>query len=344
MFDVKASHFREPATYEDCARLFSAAVNNVIIEISRHCNRQCNYCPVAATDRVSSSEALPEKQYESIIRDLSSIDYRQSICLNLYNEPSSDRALLLKRISYCRELLPDARIYFSTNGDYLTDDYLAAMVQAGLSELYVTLHLAKGEVYTDASAISRFTEFSARLGKPVKVHTASTNHTIQGSLKLHGLPITVFSTNYMSYGSDRAGSVASITNSGFKRISPCARPFQDVTISYNGTIFPCCQMSADNPEHSSQYAIGNISDFDSIFHAYASSAMASWRRDLLRESPKKTPCESCTEGCYQLSQEERQQRDVLYEAFIGPISPEAVLTRPKPLRHQIRNLFNPKFF
>ncbi len=344
MLDVKASHFQEPASHEECATLFSASVNNVIIEISRHCNRQCDYCPVAATDRASSSEILPEKQYESIIRDLSTINYNQSICLNLYNEPSSDRALLLKRIRFCREVLPDARIYFSSNGDYLTEDYLAAMVQAGLSELYVTLHLAKAEAYSDASAISRFAEFSARLGKPVKVHTASPNHTIQGSLKLHGLPITVFSTNYMSYGSDRAGSVASITNSAFKRISPCNRPFQDVTISYNGTIFPCCQMFSDNPEHSLKYAIGNISDYESIFHAYASSAMAAWRRDLLRESPKVTPCESCTEGCYQLSQDEREQRNVLYEAFVGPISPNTTVTRSKRLRHRIQTLFNTKFF
>lgn len=344
MLDVQTSHFQAPASYEDCAELFSASVNNVIIEISRHCNRLCDYCPVAASDRASSAEVFPEEQYECLIRDLSRINYKHSICLNLYNEPSSDRPLLLKRIRFCREALPNARIYFSSNGDFLTEDYIAAMVQAGLTELYVTLHLAKGEPYSDASAISRFTEFSARLGKPVKVHIASPHHTIQGSVKLHGLPITVFSTNYMSYGSDRAGSVASITNSEFKRTSPCNRPFQDFTISYNGTIFPCCQMFSDNPEHCLQYAIGNISDYESIFHAYASSAMASWRRDLLRESPKVIPCESCTEGCYQVSQEERERRDALYEAFVGPILQPSALTQSSRLRNRIRTLFKAKLF
>jgi radical SAM protein with 4Fe4S-binding SPASM domain len=342
MLDVQANHFQALSSYEDCAKLFSESVTNVIIEISRHCNRSCDYCPVAASDRASSAEVFPENLYESIIRDLAKINYSQSICLNLYNEPSADRALLLKRIQFCREVLPDARIYFSSNGDYLTEDYIHAMVKAGLSELYVTLHLAKSEPYSDASAISRFTEFSARLGKPVKIHTASPNHTIQGNLRLHGLPITVFSTNYMSYGSDRAGSVASITNSEFKRTSPCNRPYQDFTISYNGIVFPCCQMFADNPEHTSNYAIGNISEYESIFHAYASSAMAGWRRDLLRESPKMTPCESCTEGCYEVSQAEREQRDALYKEYVGPILDSRVINQSSRLRNRIRSLFSTK--
>jgi radical SAM protein with 4Fe4S-binding SPASM domain len=340
MLDATASHFRSPVARQECANLFAESVTNVVLEISRHCNRQCEYCPVSDSDRRFSGEILPLETFESILRDLETIQYSRSICLNLYNEPTADRALLLDRIRLCREVLPNSRIYFSSNGDYLTDDYIHDMVTAGLSELYVTLHLPKGEKYTDEGAVTRFTEFAARLGRPIRIHAVATQRTIQGSLILHGLPITVFSTNYMAYGSDRAGSVASVSNASFKRTSPCSRPFQDFTVSYDGTIFPCCQMFVDNAEHLSRYSIGNISDFETIFHAFSSPLMAHWRSELLRESPKSAPCESCTEGCYQVPKDERDQRDSLYESYVGPISPAPSLGDAPRVRDRFRSLFN----
>ncbi|MFQ4135671.1 radical SAM/SPASM domain-containing protein [Nodosilinea sp. PGN35] len=332
-------HFTPPTASQEQAALFAESVSNVIVEITQHCNRQCSYCPVSGVDRLTNREILPHDIFNQIIADLETIDYDRSICLNLYNEPTADRPLLLERIAYIRQRLPNSRIYFSTNGDFLTRDYLKAMVEAGLSELYVTLHPPKGQAYDDASAMTRFTEFSSRLGKGVKVHVLSPGHTIQGTLKLFNLKIHVFTTNYNVYGSDRGGSVASLTNASLQRTSPCSRPFNDFTVSYDGTIFPCCQMFADNELHRSRYAIGNIADFPDIFAAYASATMARWRQDLLRFSPKPSPCDTCSEDCRVGSEAEISERDDLYRQFVGEIeAPEP----PPPAPRRLLNWLKPQ--
>lgn len=322
-------HFVSPPTDDEKRNLFGNTVSNVVIEISSYCNRHCTYCPVSQVDRSSTNSILPDIVFDRIIKDLVQIDYSGGVCLNLYNEPMANRQLLLSRIRSVRHQLPRSRIYFSTNGDYLNLEYLKEMVDAGLSELYVTLHAPKGKPYNDAYVVSRFCELSARLNKTIKVTTVATNQTVQGVVSLYGITINVFSTNYDIFGSDRAGSISTLTAIATARTAPCDRPFNDFTISYDGTIFPCCQMFADNVSHKSSYAIGNIADFSSIFEAYASSTMAGWRSSLLRFGPKKSPCDTCTEANRDGSEEEQHERDRIYMQFVGSLDEIKREVKPK---------------
>lgn len=311
-------HFAEPSSPLEQERLFFESVSNVVIEITSYCNRKCNYCPVSKFDRTSLDKILPEDMFRKIIQDLQRISYSQGICLNLYNEPTADPVLLLERIRHARHCLPESNIYFSTNGDYLTPDYVKAMVDAGLSSMYVTLHPPVNASYDDAYAVTRFCDLSKRLGKTVEVRQVSPGQTIQGDVMLFGLPMHIFSTNYEFYGSNRAGSV-SLVNKQTERSAPCNRPFNDFTVSYDGTIFPCCQMFADKAQHREDFAIGNLTDFPDIFAAYASTAMAQWRQHLLRFSPKKSPCDTCSENNRTGTDEERCERDRIYQQFVGAI-------------------------
>lgn len=328
--DFQAGHFKAPATPAEARKLFADTVTNVIVEISSYCNRQCAYCPVSNVDRVTGRDVVPQAIYDKVLDDLAAIDYAESLCLNLYNEPMAERELLLARIREARARLPKCRIYFSTNGDYLSRDYVKAMVEAGLSELYVTIHMPKGRPYDDAYAISRFTELSKRLGKATKVDRVVAGSTIQGTITLFGLPINVFSMNYDVYGTDRAGSVQGLTNAKFHRRSPCARPYHDFTVSYEGTIFPCCQMFVDDEQHRALYSIGKVTDFPDIYSAWSSQAMAGWRAELLRFSAKRSPCDSCNLDCREPVAGEAEKLDALYREFVGPI-PDA----PSPARRPI---------
>ena len=311
--------FRDPGDPGGRRRLFAETVTNVVVEISSYCNRQCTYCPVSSVDRISDRKSLPAEIYAKILENLAQISYVQSLCLNLYNEPMADRPLLIARIREARAELPKCRIYFSTNGDFLSPDYVREMVEAGLSELYVTVHMPKGRRYDDPYAITLFTDLSKRLGKSIKVDGFSPGATISGRMTLHGLPINVFSINYDVYGTDRAGSVKKLTQATFRRTSPCNRPFHDFTVSHEGTIFPCCQMFVDNEHHRASFAIGRITDFPDIFAAYATQAMARWRAELLRFGPKKSPCDTCNLECRDPQPGESERREELYRRFVRPV-------------------------
>jgi radical SAM protein with 4Fe4S-binding SPASM domain len=312
-------HFSAPLTYEGQIELFRNSVSNVVVEISSFCNRHCTYCPISQVDRSSSNKLLPEAIFNKLVEDLERIDYDGSVCLNLYNEPMSDRELLLRRITTLRQRVPKCRIYFSTNGDYLNRDYLKEAIDAGLSELYVTLHAPKGKPYDDAYVIGRFSELSARLNKAIKVTSVAMNQSIQGTISLFGIKIHVFSTNYAIYGSDRAGAMSDITERTPARKGPCDRPFHDFTISYEGTLFPCCQMFVDNPLHKKKYSVGNIADYPNIYEAYASQAMAGWRKSMLRFGPKQSPCDTCSEADRDGTPKEIAERDRTYLQLIGEI-------------------------
>jgi len=324
-------HFHSPETHEEMVVLFKRSVSNVVVEISSFCNRKCSYCPVSQVERSRENRLLPDQIFDRVVTDLASIDYERSVCLNLYNEPTSDRELLLKRVSVLRQEVPKCRIYFSTNGDYLNRDYLHELVDAGLSELYVTLHAPRGASYSDAYVVGRFSEFAARMGKQIKVDTVLPQQSVQGTMNLFGIKLHVFATNYDLYGSDRAGAIQNLSAKAPKRMAPCDRPFNDFTISYDGTVFPCCQMFADNDLHRQRYAIGNMADYSSMFEAYASRDMAGWRRTLLRFGPKASPCDTCSEANHEGSAEERRVRDVIYQNLIGQ-PPEDEVVRVEPGR------------
>ena len=110
--------------------------------------------------------------------------------------------------------------------------------------------------------------------------------TVQGTMKLFGITLNIFSTNYQMYGSDRAGSVSELSALAPARSAPCDRPFHDFTISYDGTLFPCCQMFVDNALHKKRYSVGNLGAYANVFEAYASQKMAGWRKSMLRFGPR----------------------------------------------------------
>jgi hypothetical protein len=330
-------HFHAPTTPEAARDLFRSTVVNVVVEISSHCNRACSYCPVSKVDRASTNKLLPASIYEQILRDLAEISYSEGLCLNLYNEPTSDKALLLERVTRARQMLPKARIYFSSNGDYLDRDYVRELVAAGLSELYISVHVPAGKRYDDAYAATRFNDLSRRLEKAIKIDILRAGEAIHGHVNVEKLPITVFATNYYKLGSNRAESVELAPGTSFERSAPCSRPFNDFTVSYDGTLFPCCQMFVDFSEHATRYSVGKLTDFPTIFAAYASEAMTGWRRELLRFGPKLSPCATCTEAEHKGTAGEIAERDQLYRELVGPLPRTPVAEVMAPRR---RNLFS----
>lgn len=49
---------------------------------------------------------------------------------------------------------------------------------------------------------------------------------------------------------------------------------------------------SDAPQHA-PYRVGKLSDYNSIFEAYATAKLAGWRRSLLTYGPKNEPRSTC---------------------------------------------------
>lgn len=87
-----------------------------------------------------------------IINGLEKIDYQDLVCLNLYNEFTTDKEFLLQSIDKIREKIPSATILFATNRRVLAI--------AEVSIMYVTLHGKRDALYSDLYSLNRFAELS----------------------------------------------------------------------------------------------------------------------------------------------------------------------------------------
>lgn len=111
---------------------------NIDIETTNTCNRRCDYCPVSLEARGPDAE-MPSALFLKIARELGEMKYTGRINSNMYNEPMMD----LRLLGFYRELkkhAPDCHIRLLTNGDYLKQDTMAELFEAGMGSIRITDH------------------------------------------------------------------------------------------------------------------------------------------------------------------------------------------------------------
>ena len=296
-------------------RIFKKYVKLFILELSSYCNRKCGYCPVAYSDRNKTKYYIDEGIFSKIISDLAKIDYEERVCLNLYNEPMAAFPMLIESIRSIRKALPKAHIFFHTNGDYLDHEKLKLLIEAGLSSLEVSMHMPNNKPYEDKYMVNRFIEFAVRCQKKINTQVMREGEMLRGVMKFDGCLINVNAVNYYEHGVDRAGSVDSVPPN-LSRTEACIRPFSNFTVSYDGSIYPCCMFFTDDVKIQ-KHVVANISGDQTIFDIYASKKMSQWRLELFSESPKISPCDTCSERNWPLDKEEIQKRDYFLKTQLG---------------------------
>ena len=115
--------------------IFKACVAHVHIEVSTYCNRVCGFCTNATYDRRTKTY-MKDDLFFRILEDLKSIDYSHELCLWRYNEMLSDRDFIMERIRQCVAYLPNAKLWVTTNGDYLDRQYILDLIAAGVRRMW----------------------------------------------------------------------------------------------------------------------------------------------------------------------------------------------------------------
>ena len=174
---------------------------------------------------------MSDEHFTKIVSDLKEIEFAGSICLNLFNEPLAHERTFTA-IAQLSDALPNSRIWFNSNGDYLSRKVLERLQKAGLKRIVVTLHIAAEAEYEDKQQLTRISQLSARTGLGFTIERFRPMIDIRASARFRGLEITVKSVNYLEHGVNRGGAMEAIP---VKRVrdNPCDRPFHDFTIAWN---------------------------------------------------------------------------------------------------------------
>jgi hypothetical protein len=286
-------HFAPQTDHAVAREAFRQGVHWIEIETSSQCNRRCSYCPNSLFDRITSNGFMDMGVYEKMITDLTEIDYDGEIKFVGNNEffmHKQNRAY----VEMAHSKLPKARLSLFSNGDYITRDDLEWAARHGVTMLYITLHPGPTKSYDDLEVLRRCYLFQQQTATPLQLVRYLPGKQLQFAQRIGGLTVIAGSMNLTELGHNWTSLLPG--HEEHVRTDPCTYPIRQFVVNYLGDIFMCCIAFKDRtPENESAGAItGNLQDYPSVFHAYASPGMAAWRRGLFNNQEKTGPCKTCT--------------------------------------------------
>lgn len=283
-------------TRDEQRLLFRNNVETVNLELSSRCNRKCNYCPVASSDRRVSQKIIDRSLLDVVLDGLRSIGYAGTVSLNLYNEPLLNPQLA-EQLGRIRASLPKAYLSFNSNGDALNVRRLRELVAAGLNALCVTLHPRPYERLSPEDILDRLTRLLGKLDHRLEddVDLADVIATrTRLSFRCQGADISVQWPDWNTLGGSRGGEVVALDFGKPVRTQPCVRPFREFTIYHDGTVTPCCEVFYDGTKRQNVVGrIGTEPGAHDIFSLYASGRLNAFRRSVFDYSDKFGVCKHC---------------------------------------------------
>jgi MoaA/NifB/PqqE/SkfB family radical SAM enzyme len=285
--------------------LFKNNVEIINLETSYQCNRKCDYCPVADSDRQQSQSVISNELLRKIAADLSEIRYENRISLNLYNEPLLDTKFE-EKIALLRDVLPHSHLSFNTNGDKLDKTRLTSLIDAGINSLCVTLHPQPHKIDTENTLLRRIRKLMEKCGVPIDENIEIEKKYYE--FRIHGSRIKVQWPNWRESGTNRGGTVILQSSANKIRDFPCVKPFREFTVYYDGTVQPCCESF-----HDADKTLVTIADLnvDSVFEAYASLNLSQFRKSVFSFSKKGGICTNCMAADYSIKGVDDLKREAI---------------------------------
>jgi MoaA/NifB/PqqE/SkfB family radical SAM enzyme/tetratricopeptide (TPR) repeat protein len=278
---------------ETARQLFKSNVRNISLEVFSFCNRKCWFCPNVTFDRKSTNVYMDEDVFSAIIHDAAAVGYSGNFHLTRFSEPLADR-VIISRISAIKSAVPAATIHVTTNGDYLNSQYLKDLDAAGLDNMSISIYLGDKAPYNHEKTRDRIFQMTRKLGLPKpELVVDEINSRLAYKLNYNNIAIEFWGVNFDILGVDRGGTVQLTNNGSHLRRGPCYEPMMSITIDYNGSVLPCCNLRSDIPDHE-PYIAGKITKPGDIYRIYSGATLARWRNDLLSVGDKKEPCTKCS--------------------------------------------------
>ena len=271
---------------------FKEHVTSICLEINSDCNRKCVYCPHSLIKRPETTMEI--SILKKILRELEKIRYNGWICLNNYNEPLLHYPFLLTVMAEIKKSLPDSKINFSTNGDFLTKDILEELSAHGLAKLTVTCHQNTYSREKAEKLVKNMLHTLEIKNAPLTVKKNSVVSKVHYTSGGGTIPLRIFSSNFLINGQNRANSLKNIVTlpASYKRNKACLRPVTQAVISYDGSVYPCCMFFHGIAEK--KYLLGNCAT-DSLFDIYAHPLSAHFKKMGALAIPFESPCAECTD-------------------------------------------------
>lgn len=290
------------------------------IETGNICNLKCPLCPTGLGDTSMKKGFMELGLFKEIIDQL-----KDNLSINLYSwgEPllNSD---LIPMIHYTRKAKRDIKIIISTNLNIKNDKLLDDLLNSGINEIIISCDGVTQETYSkyrqegDYNLVMRNMKFMVSLQKklPFKMNIIwnflvfkHNEHEIEEANKLaqslgvvlrfgkmrtsmkeeilkpHAESIRAYkdwipdNSEYSAYDKTKEKTK--------KIIKTCRKPWMEMSINWDGKVFPCCAVYGDG------YNFGNIKNAN-IKCVWNSEIYIEARREIINKKRKaNTICGIC---------------------------------------------------
>ena len=276
--------------------LFKKNVELVSIETHSKCNRRCWFCPNAHHDRHSQNKEMTDALFHKILDELTEIRYDGALSLSGNNEPLLDPNFAERRVRLAKAKLPNARLMFFTNGDYLSPGVLKRLVDEGIDYIYVSLYADyHKELYSFEKAEALINSLAKKLNVAIEFESRPNEHFCKAYGKAGGSTAVSFSSNnHRTTSVNRADAVAQDAPipKRTNRNKVCSYIFNNIVIGYDGSVLFCCQIINDYPAHRN-LIMANLND-QTCYEAFASDKFKQFRLNHVSNINMK-PCGDCAE-------------------------------------------------
>lgn len=283
----------------------------VLLQTVDKCPASCVMCPNSSAKKPGRVRLVDDGLYARLLADMRDVRTLRRFTLMLQNEPLLDRRLEERVRAAKNTLSPRAKIAIVTSGDLLSPERSAALVEAGVDELAISIDAHTAETYgrirmgLDFSRVCRNVE--ALLAQNPKITVAvrflrqrENQHEVGDFVrhwKARGAGVFVHTVV------NRAGSLESfeavrleerrpvhrLVQAGLRRLYPfCTLPFTVMSVLADGRVILCCH------DWGPQAVIGDLTR-QSLGEVWNGAAMRDARRALMagRASALK-PCAQCS--------------------------------------------------
>ncbi|MFT7618348.1 MAG: radical SAM protein with 4Fe4S-binding SPASM domain [Planctomycetota bacterium] len=279
------------------------------IESQLKCNYRCVMCTYSEKDELAKQQypdVMSEELFDQIIDEAAEYNC-PSINFNVLNEPLLD-AETPRRIKKAHDAgFLDLRM--NTNGSLLTADKAEAIIDAGLTRLYVGFDAASAETYEKVRVggnydkvvknVLKFLEIRDKKGMKLPILRVS---FVRMNINEHEIQ------DFMDFWQDKADMVTiqeympPVIREDFlskhassKRIPEeytCPQPFERVVLKGNGDLTPCCA------QYNYKLKMGNIHE-QTIHELWHSPKMKELRGHMCdRTWDKLETCRTCLKSSY----------------------------------------------
>lgn len=239
----------------------------VEINTTELCNRKCVFCPRYDKNVYPNRNLnMTVETAELIGKNLNINNYKGKISFSGFSENFINKKFV-DIVAKLREYLPDSLFECNTNGDFVTENYVQRLYDAGLNLLYINL-------YDGIDQIEKFDKIMKPFDKEKYKYRA---HYSQAD---YGLNLNNRGGSITWLGMDEQ-SVEELEG------KPCHYPFYKMFVDWNGDVIFCSN------DWQKEIKVGNMTK-QTLEEVWLGEKLNIERRRLVKGDRSKSPCNKCS--------------------------------------------------